>query len=129
LKLIFKFSSVCLYYIAVTNIFKISFTFSFDNASNYKVLIFYFFLCFTLGTCEKGNGLANVINVIKEKRILVFYHYATLRLLLIKFIYCLISSHSYDFTLAINKNNEVKESIVGLTLVRVRRNKTINEID
>ena len=34
-------------------------------------------------------------NVIKEKRILVFYHYATLRLLLIKFIYCFISSHSY----------------------------------
>ena len=61
LKLIFKYSSVCLYYIAVTNIFKISFPFSFDNASNYKVLIFYFFLCFTLGTCEKGNGLANVI--------------------------------------------------------------------
>lgn len=61
LKLIFKFSTVSLYYIAVTNIFIISFPFSFDNASNYKILIFDFFLCFTLGTCEKGNGLTNIL--------------------------------------------------------------------
>ena len=46
LKLIFQFSSVSLYYIAVTNIFIISFPFSFDNASNYKYLIFDFFMLY-----------------------------------------------------------------------------------
>jgi hypothetical protein len=46
LKLIFQFSSVSLYYIAVTNIFIISFPFSFDYASNYKYLIFDFFMLY-----------------------------------------------------------------------------------